>query len=203
MDYLENADQAARDWMLAEMSVGLVSVFDEEMESGLRFEPFQGRPRLQWFPCAVPAATPEDAWQLLFASPGNVESDIVVEGLQAGSAHVCEAEIPSRAGGQASFIFQANNELRILVEAQDPGWLLVRDTYYPGWQAAVNGAEAEVHPANYLFRALRLPAGQSEVVLRYQPFSFYLGAGLSGLTALGLALYAFRLTPPGRKERDV
>jgi uncharacterized membrane protein YfhO len=43
----------------------------------------------------------------------------------------------------------------------------------------VNGEETAVLRANYLFRAVKVPAGESEVEFRYRPASFQAGAAIS------------------------
>ena len=69
-----------------------------------------------------------------------------------------------------------------------PGWLVLTDLSYPGWKAYVNGHEAPILHANYLFRAVRLSPGESEVRFEYQPTSFRLGLILSGATAVVMAI---------------
>lgn len=55
------------------------------------------------------------------------------------------------------------------VEADRPGYLLLTDAYYPGWQARVDGAAAPILRANVMFRAVALPAGAHEIVFEYRP----------------------------------
>jgi hypothetical protein len=85
--------------------------------------------------------------------------------------------------------------LKIALSAEQEGFLFVADQYYPGWEATVNGAPAEVLHANYVFRAVRVPAGGSTVVFRYRPRSLRIGASISAaclLVALALLLRARR-----------
>ncbi len=79
--------------------------------------------------------------------------------------------------------------------APTPAWLVLTDTYYPGWRATVNDRAVPVAVANYAFRAVPVPAGASTVVFSYEPTSYRLGlfigllglALMSGLTAGHLA----------------
>lgn len=81
---------------------------------------------------------------------------------------------------------------RIVMEADldSPGILVLRDTYYPGWRAFVDGAETAIWRANLLFRAVPLPAGHHRVEFLFNPPAWWLGLGLSclSLIALGGAL---------------
>jgi hypothetical protein len=82
----------------------------------------------------------------------------------------------------ASLILRTPNELRLV--AQGPGRLVFSEVWYPGWQAEVDGDQAEVQEAYGLLRAVALAPGEHEVVLRFQPFLLYAGMALS---LLGLA----------------
>jgi uncharacterized membrane protein YfhO len=73
----------------------------------------------------------------------------------------------------------------VQVQAEQPGWLVLADTWYPGWQVQVDGQPANLLRANYLFRAVALPAGAHAVSFTYRPLSFWVGLGIS-LLAWGL-----------------
>ena len=72
------------------------------------------------------------------------------------------------------------------VEARVPGYLVLLDSYYPGWRAYVDGVEVRILRANYAFRAVQVGAGNHRVEFIYRPRSFYLGLWISGV-ALVLA----------------
>jgi hypothetical protein len=69
------------------------------------------------------------------------------------------------------------------------GLLVLAESYYPGWRARVDGRETRIYPANYVMRAVLLPAGKHRVEFSYAPASFRTGALIS-LAALLLALIA-------------
>ena len=79
------------------------------------------------------------------------------------------------------------DEMRIEASLPRPGFLLLLDTYFPGWSATVNGQPTRIYRADYTFRAVWLPAGKAEVLFSYRPTSFRLGLVLSlaSLLALG------------------
>ncbi len=86
-------------------------------------------------------------------------------------------------------------DVRIQVNASSPGFLVLTDTYYPGWNAYVDGKKAEILRADYAFRAVHLGPGTHAVEFKYQPLSFYAGALVSGLSLIALlavALVAYR-----------
>ncbi len=72
-------------------------------------------------------------------------------------------------------------------EAPRDCWLFLSDTHYPGWSATVDGVETHVYRANLAGRAVRLSAGEHEIVFTYAPSSVSLGLLLAAVGALLLA----------------
>jgi hypothetical protein len=75
------------------------------------------------------------------------------------------------------------------------GLLIFSEVYYPGWRATVDDNPARLVRADYLLRALCVPAGQHRVVLTYDPPLLKLGLAITGLTLLsviGVAAWATR-----------
>ncbi len=60
-------------------------------------------------------------------------------------------------------------QIELDVGLDAPGALVLADTWYPGWQATVDGEPAALLRADYLFRAVLLPAGQHRVQFDYRP----------------------------------
>ena len=90
---------------------------------------------------------------------------------------------------QAQIVSYKNNTVVIQSRLNGPGILILADSFYPGWRAYVDGQETEIMRANFLFRAVLLPAGEHLVVFRYQPRSFAIGLSLSLVTLAGLILW--------------
>ncbi|MEM7344824.1 MAG: YfhO family protein, partial [Chloroflexota bacterium] len=69
----------------------------------------------------------------------------------------------------------------VSVETDQPGYLVIPDSYYPGWQATVDGQPERIERANYAFRAIYVPAGQHTVQLVFDPMIWKIGLGITGL----------------------
>jgi hypothetical protein len=65
------------------------------------------------------------------------------------------------------------------VKASRPGYVVLSDTWYPGWNARVDGKPAIIQRADYTFRAVRVEAGMHTIEMDYQPSLLYLGASIS------------------------
>jgi hypothetical protein len=74
--------------------------------------------------------------------------------------------------------------IELQAELESPGWLLLAETNYPGWQATVNGQLVEIRQANLLFRAVPLPTGASNITFEFRPASLRYGMMITGLTLL-------------------
>jgi len=78
------------------------------------------------------------------------------------------------------------NEVVIDVAGDTPGWLVLTDVWFPGWECTVDGRAVEVQCANYTFRAVAVPAGDHQVVFRYRPPTYLRGQQISAATGLGV-----------------
>src|SRR4051794_181141 len=80
---------------------------------------------------------------------------------------------------------ESDSSLTLEESSSGRGYLVLLDTYYPGWRATVDGSKARIRPANAGFRAVEVPAGRHRVRFDYRPASVYAG-GVISLAALGL-----------------
>jgi hypothetical protein len=79
-----------------------------------------------------------------------------------------------------------------------PRLLVISDAWHPGWRAAIDGVEAPIHRANYMFRGVFVPAGEHTVRFDYWPprLGWYCAASILGLLAIGALL----VIPAARKS---
>ncbi len=108
-------------------------------------------------------------------------------------------EIEQRGGQGSAVVLDQPDPGRVTVQVEAPsgGWLVLSDSWYPGWTVEVDGVPAKAYPADGAFRAVWLPAGAKLVTWTYRPGSFYLGVmiGLVCLLAGGWALWIARRRP--------
>jgi O-antigen/teichoic acid export membrane protein len=96
----------------------------------------------------------------------------------------------------AIITWYSHNEVLVDVALDAPGWLVLADSYFPGWRAYVRpqdageGAEQSVPilRAAGNFRAVHLPAGQHTVRFKYTPDSVKVGFFISFLAVMALLL---------------
>ena len=174
MDNLNNTDQDTRNILYSLMNVSLVESFDSAEGNLISFAMTDSLPRARWADCSQDANSLE---QVLGELTAIVDPNIVI--VEGGPIHgKCEIGNEPTVEITRSGI----NQIDISVNSPSYGWLVLSDTYYPGWQAKVNGVETTIYPADGLFRAIQLDAGQANVLFAYIPLWFYVGIGVSSVS---------------------
>ncbi len=67
-------------------------------------------------------------------------------------------------GGMAKIVSYSNNEVKIEVVNETDGFLVLLDTYYPSWQATVDGKPTKIYRTDYAFRGVFVPANSHQVI---------------------------------------
>lgn len=168
---------ARQDQRLQLMDVGWVGGEVRSEPPWVSYRRLPGARRAWLVPRAIAAGDPAEALRILAAPDFDPERQVVLE---------APREISRRQGGEgAAEVLVSSDPNRVVVEVQAPagGWLLLSDTWFPGWSASVDGAPADAYPADAAFRAVWVPPGSSSVIWDYQPASFR-----SGLVVTAAAL---------------
>jgi Bacterial membrane protein YfhO len=115
------------------------------------------------------------------------------------------AELGPAASSPVTFERYEPNYIGLQAELTRPGWLVLTDTYFPGWKVLIDGKAGRILPADYIFRAVPLDSGSHIVEFVYRPPSFVWGVAISMLT-IGLLsfvpLMARRRTPEKKSGSD-
>lgn len=81
----------------------------------------------------------------------------------------------------------APNELHYHYNASAARTAIFSEIYYPdGWTATVDGAPLDLFRADWIFRAANLPAGEHDIVMRFEPKAYSIGAKASRASSLTL-----------------
>lgn len=83
-----------------------------------------------------------------------------------------------------------DKEISLNVQTDFASFLVLTDTYAPGWKATVDGAGTTIFPTDLAFRGIFVPAGEHSIVFSYEPTTFKTGLALALLSVLALAGYA-------------
>jgi hypothetical protein len=86
--------------------------------------------------------------------------------------------------------YEAN---RVVVDAEirKRCYLILADSFHPGWEVKINGRKGDILRANLLFRAVILPKGKHRIVFQYRPKLFYIGSLISLAGILSIIVISF------------
>jgi hypothetical protein len=119
---------------------------------------------------ADPNWNPRDTVILTTAGPGATTDS------PAGDPHSTTSP-PAPAPVPINITTYTPHEIDLDLNPPTSGYVLINDQYDPDWQVQLNGQPAPLLRADYLLRAIAVPAGPSTITLRY--IAHYRVAGLS------------------------
>ena len=80
------------------------------------------------------------------------------------------------------------NRLSYKVKSQKGGVVVLSEIYYPGWTCTIDGQPTEIARANYVLRAIKVPAGEHEVVMTFDPQTVHITEAIAYASLAILAL---------------
>lgn len=192
------------------LAVRYVLATEELPHTGARVGPAIAGPHGAFFVHERPTALPR-AFAVAEVMAHATDDDVVRALLAADfaprqRAHALATDLPQplantpHAGSARGLRFVVDQPTRIVlaVDAGREPWLLLSDTFLPGWTATIDGVEVPVHRADHAFRLVALPAGACTVVFTYAAPGLALGTALAVFAAVAFGLWAFATA---RRER--
>lgn len=80
----------------------------------------------------------------------------------------------------------------ILLKTTSPqeSFLVINNSYYPGWHAYLDNQEVYIYRTNYLYQGVKIPPGEHQVKLYFNPRSFNIGKQITFIfTALFIIIF--------------
>jgi len=146
----------------------------------------------------------DSATALALVSKGDFkpEKNVVLEEKPIWDPKISSTTLPA-GPADSRILHESNNAVEVMARVARPTLLYLSDTYFPGWNAYVDGKKTKIYRANYNFRAVPLPPGEHRVEFRYEPISFYAGAGITGITLVILIAFGIKsLVTRRRRSRS-
>jgi len=102
------------------------------------------------------------------------------------------------------FLLDDPHAVALTTDSPVPAYLVLTDSLYPGWHAAVDTRPAPIRLTDQAFRGVPLRAGRHLVQFRYDPAAFRVGLFISllSVSALAGALLALSLITPATASRS-
>jgi hypothetical protein len=133
------------------------------------------------------AALPRARFVTQYA-PATNRDDAVRLMAQMNSLPVIETSrrpMPGGGNSEIKILSDSPSEVKLSTHVEACGFLLLADTFYPGWRVYVNGQPREIQRANACERAVWLEPGTHDVLFRYEPLSIRIGVAI---TSIGLVI---------------
>jgi hypothetical protein len=161
-----------------------------DTHSDLDFEAYRINrvlPRIYFATQVISADSQQDALNRLLQSTSLLSNSVILE-----SPQKAQAASPSANSAVVRISRYENTRVECQVKTDSPGYVVLLDSWYPGWKARLDGREVEVLRANYAFRAVAVPPGTHTLEFFFAPASFQLGAVITFATILiGIATAVF------------
>lgn len=71
------------------------------------------------------------------------------------------------------------NQLVYETSSPKDGVVVFSEIYYPGWTATIDGKPADIARADYILRAMNVPAGKHTIEMRFDPQSLHVTEGIA------------------------
>lgn len=91
----------------------------------------------------------------------------------------------TESSAQTTLLSYTPRTIEFLVNTDSPKFFYISDTYDTGWTSEINNQPTHIYKANYAFRGVVVPAGQSRLSFTYRPQSFSNGIKAS---VVGIAI---------------
>jgi hypothetical protein len=188
MERIETLPEIQLERILRIMDVGWRAEIDPSQDNKIQYKEIQDPAHFTIVGVAIWVEDGEKALQETLADDIDLLETVVLE----GSPIIHDVTKPTVRNFK---LLQSGdpNKLQIDLDISEDAWLTISETNFPGWHATIDGEKIQIYQANYLFKALRVPAGEHKVELRYQPRSFVVGFVLSAISWILLGVLWWKL----------
>ena len=118
-------------------------------------------------------------------------ADTLTAGNDADSSKATTPSLQGRAG--VGLLHYEANALTFEAETDRERLAVFSDIYYPGWQCTIDGEPAPILRADYVLRAVVIPAGKHQIAFRFDPQSLHTTEAIANTALIALALLALAL----------
>ncbi len=187
MDGLEDVSNGHRTKLLSLMDVQWQAVIESSEDMSLTYREIPNPQRVRWVSQSILAASYVYSLDLVKDADFDPDEAVILEWAFASG------DASQNIKGSADLL-ETDNPNIVTIESSAPvdGWVVLSDTWFPGWRASIDDEPVEIYRADFLFRAVRVPAGEHYIRFEYRPVSFQIGLYLSILACCLIMLQGWR-----------
>lgn len=160
---------------------------DPSLLNNILLKEIQSEGIVQWYECGNYVIVEDQLdWLLYYGSKDRQDRCVLLnEELSEFLITKDSNEIP-----EIQYDFFDVNTININYSSSNPGWLVIRQNWYPGWKAVLDGeSEVNIKEVDFLFQGFEIPSGDHKIVMSYAPKSFAVGLLISVLTLAFLLIF--------------
>jgi hypothetical protein len=101
--------------------------------------------------------------------------------LEVDEGELPRVDAPASPTDSARLVSYSDGHLVVETRSASRAFLVVSESYFPGWEATVDGRAANIYQTNYVLQGVAVPAGSHRVELHFRTA----GAALGSLISLG------------------
>jgi hypothetical protein len=195
LDWLNLLSEDEQFTMLRMVGTSILAQLDVNSSAGYKLQALEEKEIVQWYDCAVGLPTDDSLDWILYNESGNPDSRCIV----VDKSELMNNSVSDMTSNLVILNYKQNNsnEISISYSSDKEGWLVIRQTWYPGWKAELdNITNVSVQEVDYMFQGLYVPAGAHDIVMKYKPLTFTIGFYISCinwiiLLVFGIKIFAF------------
>lgn len=131
----------------------------------------------------VKQSNPQKILDTMFSSKTNLRNTAVVE--------EDLSPLVKLSSGSTKIISYTPNNIIVKTSSNGPSFLVLTDSYYPGWKVKVDGMNSKIYRTDFTFRGVEVPKGSHTVEFSYLPQSFIYGVFTAIIGILGIVILSF------------
>ena len=209
LDELQELDSNSLPNAYALMNIGLVETLSKEKTEEIVFTEVDNGLHTYLSQCAEFVSDGQEALAMLEGEGFNLQGMVILEGIKRLEMDNCDQiqKVSTTQGDEYVREVESPNPNQTAYDLKSPlnAWFVVAEAWYPGWNAYIDGKPTPIYRANYLFRAIMVPAGAHQVIFIYEPVSFQLGifTTLISLIVMGGVIIYLVKSQNGYRKKEV
>ncbi len=180
-------------YIVARRDIEIHSQHYPEIHSGRRFKVYENPTALPWY-YLVPAYRVESDGhriiELLASGKVDPRREVILE-KDPSTSFDSEANIQTNEDMVETIVYDPQGgQVSVRVECSAPRFLVISDNFHPNWRARVDGSSSPLMRANYVWKAVYVPAGRHTVDLIYRSNVLVFSRFLSLIALLLLVVFS-------------
>jgi len=181
MEEINKQDLSKNEQLMKLMNVGEIIERDGSGQISIIQVANSGDNNLRLVGCALEVEGEAEALNLILEGKVNLDQKIIFDSTYQGVISSC-----NQIQGEIDILEEKPGYLKLNANLEEDSWIFWSQAWYPGWRGEIDGKQADVQRANYLFQAIYSSKGKHEVEFLYRPDSYIWGAGISAVGVAGI-----------------